>query len=130
MTTTHPGRELTEVSTKTSVTAVCDGGHCQEVPAEITRRFTVGGRDYETDLCGPCSAGLDAELAVFVKHARRVASRATAGGPKRRNSRKRQRDAAIRAWWGEHRGEFGLPYQDRGRLPGAVVAAYRAVKGM
>jgi hypothetical protein len=123
MTTTtgnHP------VSTKTTITTICDSGHCQEVPAEVTRQFEVDGKAYELDLCGSCSVGLDTVLASMLKHARPVTKARVKRKLVGRTQEARDEAARVRAWWSGHRDEFDLEYQERGRIPGVVSDRYYA----
>lgn len=112
------------MSTTTAITLVCDRDvhDGRDVPAESTRTLGHGSDAYEIDLCGPCSAALDSDLAEVLEHARKVK-----GKHDGRNARMRQEDAAIRAWWATvHPDVVGRPYRDKGRLPADVIAKYRA----
>ena len=100
---------------------VCDNPHDDETAAEITRPIHIDGRRFEIDLCGPCAIKFELELTGLLKHARTVVPRRTAAS--------RREDAAIRAWWAKNLNASPGPYQDKGRLPIEVVAAYNRTQG-
>jgi hypothetical protein len=110
------------LSRKTTTTTICDSGHCQEVPAEVTRQFEVDGKAWALDLCGSCSAGLDAVLASVLKHARPVKVPRPYRLPSERPGRNRARSAAIRAWARDE----GIEIAEKGRIPASVISQYDA----
>lgn len=97
-----------------------DGG-----PADQTVTFSLDGTDYEIDLSAQNAARLRDDLAVWVGHARRT----TAGRRARTAPSPGAGDgvdvAAVRAWAREN----GHTVNERGRVPAAVVEAYRAATG-
>jgi Lsr2 len=115
------GKGDTEVAQKVSVTFACDYD-AKEIPdgEQLTRAFSLDGRDYEIDLCEKHSQKFDEVLTRFAEKARRVTGRV--GRPKRRTAAHRQRSADIRAW--AKRG--GIKVSDRGRIPAQVIAKYDA----
>lgn len=94
-----------------------DGG-----PAEETVQFSLDGVSYEIDLNGDNAAALRDAMAVYVGHARRVGGRRASGRSSARRSGGTSETAAIRAWAREQ----GLPVNERGRVPGDIVAQYEA----
>lgn len=92
-----------------------DGG-----PADETVQFGLDGVSYEIDLTAQNAQALRDAVAVWVGHARRVGGRKAAGKVSRRSSG--SQTAQIRAWAREQ----GLPVNDRGRIPGDIVAQYEA----
>ncbi|MEH3077536.1 MAG: Lsr2 family protein [Quadrisphaera sp.] len=98
-----------------------DGG-----PAEETVSFSLDGTDYEIDLSAEHAARLRDDLAVWVGHARRTTAgrrtRATSGASGAAGGAD---VAAVRAWAREN----GHTVNERGRVPAAVVEAYRAATG-
>ncbi len=95
-----------------------DGG-----AADQTVEFSLDGVDYEIDLSDARAARLRSDLAPWVGRARRRgddgrgASPVTAGGAD---------PAAVRAWARRN----GHTVNERGRVPAAVVGAYRAATGL
>ena len=106
---------------KVSVTFACDYDE-KEIPAgeQLTRSFSIDGRDYEIDLCERHSQKFDDVFSRFVTRARKAASRA--GRSKRRTSAHRKRSADIRSWAKSN----GISVSDRGRIPADVIARYDA----
>lgn len=100
-----------------------DGG-----PAEETVSFSLDGTDYEIDLSAEHAARLRDDLAVWVGHARRTTAgrraRATSGAGTS-GAGGGADVAAVRAWAREN----GHTVNERGRVPAAVVEAYRAATG-
>ncbi|MBF5081823.1 Lsr2 family protein [Quadrisphaera sp. INWT6] len=90
-----------------------DGG-----AADQTVQFSLDGVDYEIDLSDARAAQLRGDLAPWVGRARRrqPAPRGSAGGVDQ---------AAVRAWARRN----GHTVNERGRVPAAVVGAYRAATG-
>src|SRR6202046_2900242 len=91
------GKGETQVAQKVSVTFACDYDS-KEIPngEQLTRAFSLDGRDYEIDLCEKHSQKFDEVLTRFREKARRVTGRVNR--PKRRTAANRQRSADIRAW--------------------------------
>jgi Lsr2 len=109
------------VAQKISVTFACDYDS-KEIPdgEQLTRAFSLDGRDYEIDLCEKHSQKFDEVLERFAERARRVTGRVSK--PKRRTAAHRQRSAEIRSW-AKH---SGMDVSDRGRIPANVIAKYEA----
>jgi hypothetical protein len=109
------------VAQKISVTFACDYDS-KEIPEgeQMTRAFSLDGRDYEIDLCERHSQKFDEVLARFAEKARRVTGRVSK--PKRRTTAHRQRSAEIRSW----AKRSGMEVSDRGRIPANVIAKYEA----
>jgi Lsr2 len=109
------------VAQKISVTFACDYDS-KEIPdgEQLTRAFSLDGRDYEIDLCERHSQKFDEVLEKFADKARRVTGRT--GRPKRRTTAHRQRSAEIRAW----AKRSGMEVSDRGRIPANVIAKFEA----
>lgn len=102
-----------------------DGGTADETVA-----FGLDGRLYEIDLSGKRAAALREHLQRYVAAARRSGAtppggrtRRGAGSPDRPNSRTEAR--AMREWARAN----GYALSDRGRIPAAVVEAYRGGAG-
>jgi hypothetical protein len=93
--------------------------------ADRTVALALDGRDYEVDLSAANLGRLTSALTPFLEVARKV-SKVTAGKPNThsRGQADRSENHAIREW---ARGE-GFQVTARGRLPGAVVTAYRAAQ--
>jgi hypothetical protein len=115
------GKGDTGVAQKVSVTFACDYDS-KEIPdgEQLTRAFSLDGRDYEIDLCEKHSQKFDEVLTRFREKARRVTGRVSR--PKRRTAAHRQRSADIRAWAKRN----GIQVSDRGRIPAAVISKYDA----
>jgi nucleoid-associated protein Lsr2 len=109
------------VAQKVSVTFACDYD-AREIPdgEQLTRIFSLDGRDYEIDLCERHSQKFDEVLTRYREKARRVTGRVSR--PKRRTAANRQRSADIRAW---AKGN-GIQVSDRGRIPAQVISKYDA----
>lgn len=96
-----------------------------------TITFSLDGVSYEIDLNEKNAASLREALATWVGHARKVSGRGPSAG---RGTRSRARSggttgggagddtAAVRAWAREN----GHQVNDRGRVSGTVLEAYRA----
>jgi hypothetical protein len=83
-----------------------------------TVRFGLDGADYEIDLSAEHAKQLQTALRTYIDHARKV------GGISKGASRGRRIDTtAVRTWAREQ----GI--EDRGRVPGEVVAKYEAATG-
>jgi hypothetical protein len=109
------------VAQKVSVTFACDYDS-KEIPdgEQLTRSFSLDGKDYEIDLCEKHSQKFDEVVTRFAERARRVTGRVRA--PKRRTAAHRQRSADIRAW----AKTSGIEVSDRGRIPAQVIRKYEA----
>ena len=106
---------------KVSVTFACDYDS-KEIPngEQLTRAFSLDGRDYEIDLCEKHSQKFDEALKRFADKARRTTGRVTR--TKRRTTANRQHSADIRSW----AKQSGITVSDRGRIPAQVIAKYEA----
>lgn len=115
------GKGETQVAQKVSVTFACDYDS-KEIPngEQLTRAFSLDGRDYEIDLCEKHSQKFDEVLKRFADKARRATSRVSR--PKRRTTAHRQRSADIRSW----AKRSGIEVSDRGRIPSEVISKYEA----
>jgi hypothetical protein len=115
------GKGGTDVAQKVSVTFACDYD-AKEIPngEQVTRMFSLDGRDYEIDLCAKHSEKFDESVKRFADHGRRVSARA--GRTKRRTTAHRRRSAEIRAW----AKRSGMEVSDRGRIPAQVISEYEA----
>ena len=84
------------VAQKVSVTFACDYDS-KEIPEgeQLTRAFSLDGRDYEIDLCERHSQKFDEGFTRFVGHARKVTGRVTR--TKRRTAANHQHSAEVRA---------------------------------
>lgn len=101
-----------------------DGG-----PADETVQFGLDGVGYEIDLTADNAAALREAFAVYVGHARKTSGRRSAGrggGRGAAASGRASQTAAIRAWAKQQ----GLPVNERGRIPAAIVAQYEAAHGI
>ncbi len=119
---------------KVQVMLVCDL-HDDEVEGVETVAFGLDGTMYEVDACEEHASALRDAFAPFVGAARRAGRGGAAPAQRRgggRSSRSssdgssgsggKERVQAIRDWAREN----GHKVSERGRLPGAVVAAYEA----
>ena len=119
---------------KVQVMLVCDL-HDDEVEGVETVAFGLDGTMYEVDACEEHAGALRDAFAPFVGAARRAGRGGSAPAQRRgggRSSRSgsdggsgsggKERVQAIRDWAREN----GHKVSERGRLPGAVVAAYEA----
>ncbi|MGQ7295262.1 histone-like nucleoid-structuring protein Lsr2 [Quadrisphaera sp. KR29] len=99
-----------------------DGG-----TADQTVSFSLDGVDYEIDLSAQNAARLRDDLAVWVGHARRAPAgrRSRASGGRAGDAAAGTDLAAVRAWAREN----GHTVNERGRVPAAVLDAYRAATG-
>jgi hypothetical protein len=97
-----------------------DGGEADDMV-----RFALNGTEYEIDLSSKHNEELRAALGTYVTHARKM------GGSTRRATGRAGRrpcapdTVAVRAWAREN----GYDIKDRGRVPGDLVAKYRAATG-
>jgi hypothetical protein len=109
------------VAQKVSVTFACDYDS-KEIPdgEQMTRAFSLDGRDYEIDLCEKHSQKFDEVLKRFSDRARRATGRVTR--TKRRTAAHRQHSAEVRAW----AKRSGIDVSDRGRIPAQVIKKYEA----
>jgi hypothetical protein len=101
--------------------------------ASGTVSFALDGRSYEIDLSDDNAARLRDSLAAFVAAARRAGSatgrrgrgtRAAADSPAAPARTSREETAAIRTWAREN----GHEVSERGRIPKAVLEAYRSAR--
>ena len=115
------GKGETQVAQKVSVTFACDYDS-KEIPngEQLTRAFSLDGRDYEIDLCEKHSQKFDEVLKRFADKARRATIRVSR--PKRRTTAHRQRSADIRSW----AKRSGIEVSDRGRIPSEIISKYEA----
>jgi hypothetical protein len=113
------GKGGTDVAQKVQVTFACDYDS-KEIPngEQLTRSFSLDGRDYEIDLCEKHSQKFDEAVKRFADHGRRVSARMTRA--KRRTTAHRRRSAEIRAW----AKRSGMEVSDRGRIPAQVITKY------
>jgi hypothetical protein len=109
------------VAQKVSVTFACDYDS-KEIPdgEQMTRAFSLDGRDYEIDLCEKHSQKFDEVLKRFSDRARKVTGRVTR--TKRRTAAHRQHSAEVRAW----AKRSGIDVSDRGRIPAQVIKKYES----
>jgi hypothetical protein len=91
--------------------------------AEGTVRFGLDGAEYEIDLNGEHAAALRQVLARYAEHARKAMG--AARRPARAPRRSREDATAVREWAKAQ----GFQIADRGRVPGEIVAKYRAATG-
>ena len=92
-----------------------DGG-----PASETVHFSLDGVAYEIDLNDANAARLRDTMAPYVGPARRTGGRSTSGRARGRGRGRNNRTAEIRAWARDN----GHKVNERGRVPGDIVAAY------
>ena len=89
-------------------------------PADTTVRFGLDGRDYEIDLTDTNAEELRTALGKYVEAGRKVGG---VRGRRRGSSSAADGDPkAVRAWAAAK----GYEVSNRGRVPAAVVQAYRA----
>lgn len=94
---------------------ICDQRHRQDEPAVASVQVVVDGERRSIDLCSE-------HLSEFKKMIRAWgAGRRTTGGSVSKGATRNPDAAAIRAWAVEH----GYTVPQRGRIPGAVIEAYR-----
>ena len=98
---------------KVQVMLVCDL-HDDEVEGVETVAFGLDGASYEIDACEQHATEIRDAMASYVGAARRAGRPAAAGG--------KERVQEIREWARQN----GHTVSERGRLSGAVVAAYEA----
>ena len=97
-----------------------DGG-----PASETVHFSLDGVAYEIDLNDANAARLRDTMAPYVGPARRTGGRSTSGRARGRGRGRHNRTAEIRAWARDN----GHKVNERGRVPGDIVAAYEKSRG-
>jgi len=97
-----------------------DGG-----PATETVVFSVDGDSYEIDLNAANAAKMKDAMAPYVGAARRGSGRSTSGRGRGRGRARNNRTAEIRAWARDN----GHKVNERGRIPGDIVAAYEKSHG-
>ena len=90
--------------------------------ADETVQFGLDGTRYEIDLNSGHAGKLREELERYVKAARKVTGSAGRPARVRRGSENDARNKVIRDWAREK----GLDVNDRGRIPGGIVAQYEA----
>lgn len=103
----------------TSVSLVddLDGGEANE-----TISFSLDGKELEIDLSSKHAAELRDALAPYIGAARKVTGRRSyARITSPRAASNRDENQQIRAWAVEQ----GMKISERGRIPGAVIEAYR-----
>jgi len=119
---------------KVVVTRLCDREHPVETEADGDGPvyFAFEGQEYEIDLCKPHTSELTLKLGDLAQHARRVKGRQAAAPRPARPARDRGFPRQVRNWYSGKtpawRERHGLPITiaERGRVPGVVIAAYRA----
>ena len=124
-----PGRGT--VAQKVHVMLVCDL-HDDEVEGVETVAFGLDGATYEVDACEEHATALRDAFAPYVGAARRAGRPAASSGARKAPGRKaangsgggggKERVQEIREWARAN----GHTVSERGRLSGAVVAAYEA----
>ena len=82
--------------------------------------FSLDGVAYEIDLNDANAARLRDTMAPYVGPARRTGGRSTSGRARGRGRGRHNRTAEIRAWARDN----GHKVNERGRVPGDIVAAY------
>lgn len=92
--------------------------------ADETVTFALDGVSYEIDLTSKHAAELRDALATWIGHGRKTTTRV--GGGARSTARRAGADRAQLAKVREWARENGHTVSDRGRIPGAVLAAYEA----
>ncbi len=105
------------MGTKTVVTMYDD---LTDEPADTTVSFGLDGRDYELDLTDANAAEMRQALGKYVEAGRKVG-----GTRRRRRGSSSVADVdpkAVRAWASAK----GYEVSNRGRIPAAVIEAYRA----
>jgi hypothetical protein len=90
--------------------------------ADETVQFGLDGTRYEIDLNSGHAGKLREELKRYVKAARKVTGPAGRPARVRRGGDNDARNKVIRDWAREN----GLDVNDRGRIPGDIVARYEA----
>jgi hypothetical protein len=96
--------------------------------ADRTVRFTWDGVAYEIDLSKRNAAAFTKAVRPYVAVARKVRNTRGGGRPSRSGPSRRSRSdrdgsvASVRTWAREN----GYQIAERGRIPAAVLAAYRA----
>ncbi len=90
--------------------------------AEETIKFGLDGTRYEIDLNSEHAEELRGQLERYVKAARKVTGSAGRPARVRRGSENDARNKVIRDWAREK----GLDVNDRGHIPGDIVAQYEA----
>ena len=129
--TKPPGKEEV-VAQKVQVMLVCDL-HDDEVEGVETVAFGLDGASYEIDACEEHASALRDAFAPYVGAARRAGRAPAAAGARRAPGKARatggsgagggkERVQEIREWARAN----GHTVSERGRLSGAVVAAYEA----
>lgn len=88
-------------------------------PADETVSFGLDGVEYEIDMTKKNAAALRKALGPYQDHARRVGGRRT---PVMQHVAAGVDNRAVRAWAASN----GIELSERGRIPGAVIAQFRA----
>lgn len=104
---------------RVQVLLVCDL-HDDDTEGTETIRFSVDGTSYEIDLCDAHVAQLRDSFAPYVGAGRRAGRAVVAGA--RRQVATGVDPAAVRAWAKSN----GVKVNERGRIPGDVVAQFSA----
>jgi nucleoid-associated protein Lsr2 len=91
--------------------------------AEETVHFGLDGVSYEIDLSGKNGLKFRQALEPYILAGAKVGRGGVtrSSGPARTSTANREENTAIRVWAGEH----GFEVSERGRIPGAVMEAYR-----
>lgn len=97
-------------------------GTVLEIGEGETVRFSLNGTAYEIDLGTENAQSLRAALEPFIAAGRRSVSASAPRSAGRKRTAGNPEVAAIRAWAVEN----GHAVSERGRIPAAVVDAYRA----
>lgn len=101
---------------------VCDL-HGDETEGVETISFGLEGATYEVDVCKKHAKEIRDSVGKFVPSARKVSSRSGGRGRGRRGSKVAGASTAdVRTWALEN----GYDVGERGRIPAAVVDAYRS----
>jgi len=93
--------------------------------AHETIKFGLDGTHYEIDLNSDHAEELRGQLSRYVKAARKVTGPASRPARGRRGSENDARNKEIRDWAREQ----NLAVNDRGRIPGDIVAQFEAANG-
>lgn len=107
---------------RTITQVLCDMDPTHETPADTTIAFGYNGRQYELDLSEPRAEEFAALLEPWMKAGRLTRRSATARTAPSEANRRHAELRDIRAWAREN----GYTVSDKGRVPHAVEAQYRA----
>jgi Lsr2 len=127
------------MATRTSISYVCDlPGHDGEADAARMVKFGLGGEEYEVDACESHAEQIEAAVGAFTTFARKTtaepASRRAPRTPAdsagyQQKKEHGEENAAVREWAARQLADTGdemFRVSDRGRISGAVRAAYNA----